>query len=135
MRVVLDSNIFVSAFTLPGGSADHAVGAAIEGRYTVLISEPLLGEVLGVLGRRFVHDKEELARVALFLSDLAEIVTPRKRIKVLSDEPDNRVLECAVEGGARRIVTRDRELLRLARFEEVEIVSLRDLLDHLSSLD
>ena len=135
MRVVLDSNIYVSALTLPGGSADGALAAALDGAYLALLSEPILGETLGVLGRKFSRDKEELARVALFLSELAEHVSPRKRIEALTDEPDNRVLECAVEGRADLIVTGDRAMLRLGSFEGVEIVSLRTFLTRLESPD
>ena len=77
MRVVLDSNIYVAALTLPGGRADIALGAALNGRDNVaLLSEPILGETLGVLGRKFSRNKEELARAALFLSELTEHVSP-----------------------------------------------------------
>ena len=135
MRVVLDSNIYVAALTLPGGRADVALGAALTGRYVALLSEPILGETLGVLGRKFSRDKEELARVALFLSELAEHVSPRTRLSILGDEPDNRVLECATEGGAELIVTGDKAMLRLGRFQGVEILSLRAFLNRLDSTD
>ena len=135
MRVVLDSNIYVSALTLPGGNADVALSAALEGVYVVLLSEPIMGETLGVLGRKFSRDKEELARVALFLGELAERVSPRKRIGVLADEADNRILECAVEGRADLIVTGDREILRIGSFEGIEIVSLRAFLTRLQSIE
>ena len=135
MRVVLDSNIYVAALTLPGGRADVALGAALTGRYVALLSEPILGETLGVLGRKFSRDKEELARVALFLSELAEHVSPRTRLSILGDEPDNRVLECATEGGAELIVTGDKAMLRLGRFQGVGILSLRAFLNRLDSTD
>lgn len=131
MRAVFDTNVFVSALTLPGGKGDAAVASVLAGKAVVLLSEPLLGEVLGVLGRKFAYDRDQLARVALFLSELAEHVTPRGRITVLADEPDNRILECAVAGHADSIVTGDRQLLRLGRYEGIEIVSLRVFLDRL----
>lgn len=131
MRVVFDSNIFVSALTLPGGKGDAAVAAVLTGKAVVLLSEPMLGEVLGVLGRKFAYDREQLARVALFLSELAEHVAPRGHLTVLQDEPDNRILECAVAGRADSIVTGDRQMLRLGRYEGIEIVSLRVFLDRL----
>ena len=134
MRVVFDSNIYISALTLPGGAADLALGAALDGRFTVLLSQPLLGEVLGVLGRKFSRDRDELARLALFLSELAEHVSPRTSVRVLTDEPDNRVLECAVAGNAQMIVTGDRAMLRLGVFEGIQIISLRRFLDRLSPL-
>jgi putative PIN family toxin of toxin-antitoxin system len=131
VRVVLDSSIYVSALTLPGGSADTVIGALLGGRYTALLSEPILGEVLGLLGRKFSRDVEELARVALFLSELTEHVHPRSRIDVLEDEPDNRILECAVTGHADLIVTGDRAMLALGRFRGVEVVPLRTFLGRL----
>lgn len=131
MRVVFDSNIFVSALTLPGGKGDAAVAHVLSGRAVALLSEPLLGEILGVLGRKFAFDREQLARVALFLSELAEHVTPHGRLTVLRDEPDNRILECAVAGSANSIVTGDRQMLRLGRYEGIELVTLKVFLDRL----
>jgi len=128
VRVVFDSNIFVSALTLPGGKGD-AVAHVLSGKVVVLMSEPLMGEVLGVLGRKFAFDRDQLARVALFLSELAEHVAPRDRITVLPDEPDNRILECAVAGRADLIITGDRQMLRLGHYEGTEIVSLRVFLE------
>jgi len=133
VRVVLDSNIYVSALTLPGGAADAALTALLDGWYTGLLSEPVLGEVLGVLGRKFSRDTEELARIALFLSELTEHVAPRSRVRALADEPDNRILECAVTGHADLVVTGDRAMLRLGTFQGVEIVSLRAFLGRLQA--
>jgi putative PIN family toxin of toxin-antitoxin system len=133
MRVVFDSNIYISALTLPGGSADSALAAALAGRATLLLSEPMLGEILGVLGRKFARDKEQLARTALFLTELAELIQPRTRLRLLADDPDNRVLECAVAGRADLVVTGDRAMLKLDRLQEIEIISLRTFLTRLES--
>jgi predicted nucleic acid-binding protein len=47
---------------------------------------------------------------------------------VLADEPDNRILECAVSGDADAIVTGDKAMLRLERYEDVPIITLREFL-------
>jgi uncharacterized protein len=47
---------------------------------------------------------------------------------VVADEADNRILECAIAGKAPQIVTGDKELLRLAQYEDVKIVTLRQYL-------
>ena len=70
MRTVLDTNIFVFALALPGGQAEKAVLAAADGRFELVISQPIVHEVLGVLACKFGRDAEELARVASFLSEL-----------------------------------------------------------------
>jgi putative PIN family toxin of toxin-antitoxin system len=125
MRVVLDSNVYVSAFVLPGGAASQLMAALLRGQAEPLISRPIMAEVLGVLGRKFAADREQLARTALFLSGFAEQVVPREQIHVLCDEPDNRILECAVAGHARWIVTGDRQMLKLGRYEGIQIVTVR----------
>ena len=128
MKVVLDSNIYVSAFMFPGGQAERALLAAVEARYELAISKPILTEVLGVLERKFARDAEELARVAVFLAELGEIVQPRARVHVLRDAPDNRILECATAARAQAIVTGDRAMLALGTYKDVRIMTLRDFL-------
>jgi uncharacterized protein len=66
--------------------------------------------------------------VALFLADLGETVQPRRRVRLLRDDPDNRVLECAFAGHADLIVTGDRAMLRLGTTRGVRLVTLRDFL-------
>jgi hypothetical protein len=46
--------------------------------------------------------------------DLALFVKPRRRLPVVKDDPDNRILECALAGRAEAIVTGDRACWRFA---------------------
>ena len=129
MRVVFDTNVFVSALTLSGGRAHQALIKIIEGEDSLALSKPILDELLSVLSRKFARAREELARVAVFLSTLAEIVEPTESFAALSDEPDNRILECAVAADAQAIVTGDRAMLALGEFQSIRIVSLSEYLD------
>lgn len=129
MKAVFDTNIFVSAFAIPGGRADAAILKTVEGEVHLVISRPIIHEVLDVLGRKFDWNPEELARVAVYLSELAEVVAPRSRLKVLRDEPDNRILECAVTGKADAIVTGDQAPRQLGEYRGIRLLSLRDFLD------
>jgi putative PIN family toxin of toxin-antitoxin system len=128
VRVVFDTNILVSALVFPGGRAEAALLRVIEERDQLLLSKPILDELLGVLAAKFSRDAEELARVAVSLSEIAVQVKPRRRLRVARDEPDNRVLECAVTGRAEAIVTGDKDLLDLREYGGVRILSLRDYL-------
>ena len=128
MRVVLDTNILISAIVFPGGNGEAALQKIIEGTDHLLISKPLLYELLEVLGRKFSRDREELSRVAVFLGDLAEMVNPRSKIRVLDDEPDNRILECAMAGNADAIVTGDRAILKHKHHQQIKIISLKSYL-------
>lgn len=129
MTVVLDRNILISALIFPGKQAEKAIFRLIEGRDRLLISKPIINEVLEVMARKFGRDREEMARVAVLLAELGEIVRPRRRLQALKDEADNRILECAVRGRAAVIVTGDRAMLELSSFEGIRITSLRAYLE------
>ena len=128
MRAVFDTNIFVSALMLPGGQAEKAVLGAAEGKFELAISKPVIHEVLDVLARKFDRNAEELARVAVFLTELAQVVNPRKTVRVLRDDPDNRVLECAAAARADVIVTGDRAMLALEEYAGIRLLTLREFL-------
>ena len=129
MKVVFDTNVLVPALVFPGSRGEAALKRIIEERDVLLLSAPILDELLGVLARKFARDGEELARVAVFLADLAVTVRPRARLKVVADDPDNRILECAVSGHADAIVTGDRALLALGEFRKVRLLTLAGYLD------
>jgi putative PIN family toxin of toxin-antitoxin system len=128
VRVVFDTNILVSALMFPGGRAEAALQRVIEEQDQLVLSKPILDELLGILARKFARDSEELSRVAVFLSSVATFVIPRRKLRVVEDDPDNRVLECALTGRAQAIVTGDRALLALRVFRGVRLLSLRDYL-------
>jgi putative PIN family toxin of toxin-antitoxin system len=128
VRVVFDTNIFVSALILPGSCAEQAVTRVIAGTDRLILSKPILDELLGVLARKFCHDREALARVAVWLGDLAEWVHPTRRLNAATEEADNRILECALAGRAEIVVTGDKDLLHLGTFEGIGIITLKEYL-------
>ena len=105
-----------------------ALRRIVEEKDQRVLSPPILDELLGILARKFSRDSEELAHVAVFLSELALFVKPRRRPRVVTDDPDNRIIECAVTGRAGAIVTGDRALVRLREHRGVRIISLREYL-------
>jgi putative PIN family toxin of toxin-antitoxin system len=129
LRVVFDTNVLVAALVFPGGRGEEALRRILEEQDELLLSKPILDELLGVLARKFARDAEELARVAVFLGSLATMVKPVRRLRVLADGPDNRILECALAGGADAIVTGDRAILALGEYRGVRILALRAYLE------
>ena len=128
MRVVFDSNIYISALAISGSTAEKAIIRILEGTDTLLISKPILDEVLSTLARKFSRDPEALSQVAVTLTDMAELVKPQNTIRVLKDDPDNRILECANAGHADLVVTGDKEMLRLKQYRSTRVVSLCEYL-------
>ena len=124
MRVVFDTNIFVSAFAIPGSRAEEAIRRVVSGHDSLIISKAILEELLTTLARKFSRDQEELAHVAVFLAEIGTVVHPKRRVRILKDDPDNRVLECAVAGRADAVVTGDRAILSLGQHHEIPIFTL-----------
>lgn len=129
MRVDFDTNILVSALVFPGGRGEAALQRILKEQDQLIISKPILDELLGVLGRKFARDAEELAHVAVFISELGILVRPRQKLQVLADDPDNRILECAIAGGADAVVTGDKALLKLRKYLDVRILGLQEYLE------
>ena len=125
---MFDTNVLVSALALPGGRGEEALRRIVDGEDSLALSKAVLYELLSVLARKFDHDREALARVAVFLSEAAEFVEPTERLAVLADEPDNRILECALAAGAQLVVTGDRAMLAHGDYRGVRIVSLSSYL-------
>jgi hypothetical protein len=63
---------------------------------------------------------------------IARTINPSVQLDVVKeDPPDNRVLECAVSSGADYVVTGDKDLLRLGRYDSIGIINPSDFLDFL----
>jgi len=129
VRVVFDTNIFISAIVISRSQAEKAISKIIEGGDTLIISRAIIDEVLSLLSSKFSRDREAISHVAVYLSDLGEVVSPTKRIRILKDEPDNRILECALGGKVDVIVTGDKEMLNLGEHQGVKIISLKAYLE------
>jgi putative PIN family toxin of toxin-antitoxin system len=72
-------------------------------------------------------------RLLALLDAISEPVEPALRVSVLVDDADNRILEAAVAGQADVIITGDAELLALHEFEDVPVLTARELLDMIST--
>ena len=128
MRVVFDTNIFISALIFSGGNAEDAMMRIIDGKDTLVISHEIIDEVLAVLARKFSRDAEALSRVAVNLASIGELVSSAERLNILDDKADNRILECAVAGNAEAIVTGDKAMLMLKKHRNVRIITLSEFL-------
>ena len=124
MRVVLDTNVIVSALNFPGNER-MVLDLALRGRFELFLSWFILGEVSGVLTRKFGWDQERTMRAMGALQNAAAIVEPPRLEEVIEgDHPDNRVLECVAAAKADYLVTGDRRhLLPIGEYQGARIVN------------
>jgi putative PIN family toxin of toxin-antitoxin system len=128
VKVVFDTNIFISAFIIPGSQGERALLMARQRRFILCTSVAILTETAQKLRAKFDQDGQDIRKVLRLISRIADVLKPGVRLKVLKDAPDNRILECAVEGRADLIVTGDRHLLKLRKFDGIVIVRLADFM-------
>jgi len=122
-RVVLDTNVYISAYGF-GGLLAELVRAAIRGEIDLFTSPAILAEGARVLTDKLGFDDAHVEQAVRQVARIATVVRPTIRIQVIADEPDNRVLECAVSADADLIVSGDRHLLALGAYDGVHVVSV-----------
>ena len=127
MKVVLDTNVLVSAVIFPGGPPETVYRSVIEGRVELVTSRPLLLEFGRVLTTKFGWESERARQATRQLARLGRVVKPSESVREISADPaDDRVLEAALEGKASVIISGDRHLLRLRSWRGIRILSPSD---------
>ena len=128
MKLVLDTNVLIAAFITRGVCADLLKHCFLS--HTILASDFILDELQGHLVRKFKYTDQEAIEAVSLLASHVEIVAPKSLDKqVCRDPDDDQILGTAIASLAICIVTGDKDLLVLQRYEEIEIVSPGDFAD------
>ncbi len=124
VKVVIDTNILVSA-TVFGGVPDKILDLAREGEFELLISPSIIEEFARILKEKFDFTPEKVVEALLEIRTISTLINPKHKLNVIEeDEPDNRILECAMEGEADYLVTGDTKHLQpLKEYQGIKILS------------
>ena len=130
MRVVIDTNIFVSSFL--GGNPRRIIDLWKKGRITLCLSKDILDEYFEVLQRIGLTNEEELKELLSLLSKGFNIIFTAKtpKIKAVKDDPDDdKFIECAVALKAEVIVSGDKAVKEIGDYMGIRILSPRQFVD------
>jgi putative PIN family toxin of toxin-antitoxin system len=121
--VVIDTNVIISS--LWGGNPVKVMELWDKNRFIALISREILDEYLDVLSRFRPADEDLEQFIMLFMNrNKSQIIKTKSKINAIKTDPaDNKFLECAVDGGARFIVSGDTHLLALKEHKKIRILS------------
>jgi putative PIN family toxin of toxin-antitoxin system len=128
LKVVFDTNIFISAFVIPGGKAEAAYSHALRKDFTLYSSVAILTEMAQKLREKFGWQQDKITPLLKAIAKVAIVIKTEPHLHHLTDEPDNRVLECADAVDADFIVTGDKHLLFLKHFQNTNVIKLSDFL-------
>ena len=126
--MVFDTNILISAFIF-GGNPERLFQEARASGIRLLTSSSILREFASILRGKFKWDSADVVEALSAIAYSSELIEPSIRLHIIEDDPDNRILECAVEGDADFIVSGDRHLLTLKKHDNIRIVNSKQLLE------
>lgn len=137
LRVVLDTNVWISGIFFSHGAPAQLLREWRDGQFEVVVTAATFQELADILHRKSVqfNAPPDLAAAWLeFVRDYARHVKAATMPQGVSRDPqDDMLLAAAVAGQARFLVTGDQDLLVLADFSKTQIVSPRQFLDWLRS--
>jgi putative PIN family toxin of toxin-antitoxin system len=131
-RVVLDTNLVVSAILSPEGKPARILKMAFDGKFDIALSSAMLEEITLVLNYQKI--RKLLTKRGIRLEEIKDVLRKIVRMALMTpgkldidlidrDPSDNMVLACAVEGRADFVVSGDRHLTDIVSFEGVSIVN------------
>jgi putative PIN family toxin of toxin-antitoxin system len=129
MRVVIDTNIFVSSFF--GGKPRKIIDLWKDEKMTLCLSHAILDEYIEVLRRIGLREDELAELLSLFSKGFNILFTTKTpKIQIIKNDPDdNKFIECAVALEAHSVITGDREVLTIKEYMGIRIVSPQQFLE------
>jgi uncharacterized protein len=140
--VLLDTNVWVSAFLKPTGPPGQVLTAWQDDEFSAITSLPQLGEIADVLSRprlvqRFRYNSRDAEVFVRLIAARTTIVQISGKLQICRDPDDDEILEAAIVGKSQYLVTRDDDLkrdldlIKMARRHRVRVVSIRQFLRRL----
>ena len=136
MRLILDTNVIVSANIQKGYPYFIVDRVFADPSLQLCISGPIFAEYVEVLSRqKFTRFPDFHTRAQTMLSDIEMYATkfsPAAKINLITDDPDNRLLELAETCGADYIVTGNTNDFTMAEYKSTKIVSPKEFFEILN---
>lgn len=128
MRIVLDTNIFVSGIHWTGLS-EKILRAWIEGKFELISSLPIIDEMVKVLmSFKVPLELEDISWWESLILEKSIVIIPTEKIDIIKDKDDNKFLEAALEGKANFIISQDKHLLILKEYRGIKIIHPNEFL-------
>ena len=128
-RVIIDTNLWISfLITKNYSQLDEII---FERKCTLIFSEELLNEFLEVIKRpklRRFFSREDTEFLIETIEEYAEFIFVKSKVNICRDEKDNFLLSLSKDSEADFLITGDKDLLVLEKFEQTNIVTISEFL-------
>ena len=126
MRVVVDTNVFVSSFLGPEGTPRKIIDLWKTGEVILCLSPVIIEEYVLVLGRLGLAGEPEMDELLELFKKKANILftAPAGALKVVEADPDDdKFIECALQAKTGFIISGDKHLLDVGSHAGIRIVT------------
>ena len=128
-KLVLDTNVLVSAFLAAGGNESRVLRLALSLKHQLYVSDVMVAEYRKILSKpKFKLRARDLENFFALLDRQATTVEPDRHLHVSPDEADNRFLECAEAASVDYLVTGNKKHFP-ERWKTTRIVNAREWLE------
>ena len=129
MNLVLDTNVLIAAFISQGSC--HTLVERCLSIHSCITSEFILNELREKLTKKFKYsDKDATAVETLLRSRMQVVEVASLERNICRDPDDDKVLGTAITGKAACIITGDKDLLTLKKFDAIDILSPSEFMDY-----
>ena len=134
MRIVADTNIFISGIFWEGNFSSKVISLWRNRKIDLISSVPIIEELVSNLkGFKIKMDEETVQEWENMILENAVLVEPEEKIDIVKDDSDdNKFIEAAVTGKASYIVTQDNHLLKIKEFRGIKILTPKELLNEIN---
>jgi putative PIN family toxin of toxin-antitoxin system len=125
---VFDATTLVSAFLTKQGVSAQLLDHAVAGAFELFLSDAIIAETRDVLlhrthlRKRFVYTDQDVEEFCFLLRAFARTVSDLPSLQVSRDPADDHVIATAIAAGASYVVTRDKDLLTLKTYQDVQMI-------------
>lgn len=129
LRIVLDTNVLVSAVIAKGKSRD-LLSLAVQKRFLLIKSQETIEEFARVLLQpKFRMNRSEVIKAKNALIKTGKTIKVTSKRRVIGEDPDDDIfINAALDGNADYIISGDPHLLGLSKYKGIEIVTVNDML-------
>lgn len=129
MRVVLDTNVFISGIHWTG-SSEKILRAWMNKEFELVSSLPIIDELVRILmSLKVPLDPDDISWWESLILEKSVIVVPIEKVDIVTDPDDNKFVEAALEGKAEYIVSQDKHLLVLKEYREIKVLHPDEFLE------
>lgn len=126
MKIVLDTNILISGVFF-GGFPKKTLSSIVTGKITARATAKIINEYKEIVQEMIRRKQGHINKTILIpLIKAMEIIESSSHIEICRDPDDNKFIECAKDSYAFYIVSGDKDLLVIKKYEHIQIMTAKD---------